>query len=234
MLQSAAILLLLLWIGLLLVFNYGFIFLALHSKQMRLWSMAVSILVSLQLYCRMPSSTPLIPVSAVSASCWQQKYSSTAGLIQNSIFHHLQLPAGVQDVARWLLSLSNSIHQYLSLAPSAEAIFASAKSGNVFRCRHLVMSSLSYFDEVAWACSNEAFTRVEVGSQATDPTRDAATAALTPSLTIHCIGCCFSFTLGAVVTPVPYWLNHCLYFKVKYAWKTSQSFENILITFQQS
>lgn len=130
MLQSATILLLLLlWIGQLLVFYYDFIFSILHSKQTRARSMAVSISVSLQLYRRMPSSTPLIPESPVSASCWQQKYSSTAGLIQNSIFHHLQLPAGVQDVVRWLLSLSNSICQYLSLAPSAEAIFASAKSG---------------------------------------------------------------------------------------------------------
>lgn len=128
MLQSASILLLR-WIGQLLVFYYDFIFLVHHSKQTGVWSMAVSISVSLQVHCRMPSSTPLIPESPVSASCWQQKYSSTAGLIQNSIFHHLQLPAGVQGVVRWLLSLSNSICQYLSLAPSAEAIFVSARAG---------------------------------------------------------------------------------------------------------
>lgn len=127
-LQSAAILLLL-RTGQLLAFYYDFIFLVHHSKQTRVWSMAVSISASLQIYRRMPSSTPLIPESPVSASCWQQKYSSTAGLIQNSIFHHLQLPAGVQDVVRWLLSLSNSIRQYLSLAPSAEVIFAPAKAG---------------------------------------------------------------------------------------------------------
>lgn len=196
--------------------------------------MVVSISVSLQLYRRMPSSTPLIPVSPVSASCWQQKYSSTAGLIQNSIFHHLQLPAGVQDVVRCLLSLSNSIRQYLSLASSAEAIFASAKSGNVFHCRHLVMSSLSYSDEVAWTYANEAFAHMEVDSQLVPLIRDEATAALMPSLSIQCIGSFFSFTLSAVVIQVPSWLIHCLYFKVKYAWKISQSFENILITFQQS
>ena len=96
------------------------------------------------------------------------------------------------------------------------------------------MSSLSYFDEVVRAYANEAFACVEVGSPATHLTGDMATAALMPSLSIHCIGCCFSFALGAVVTQVPSWLNHCLYFKVKYSWKISQSFENILITFQQS
>lgn len=165
--------------------------------------MAVSISVSLQLYRRMPSSTPLIPVSPVSASCWQQKYSSTAALIQNNIFHHLQIPAGVQDVVRWLLSLSNSIRQYLSLAPSAEAIFASAKSGNVFHCRHLVTSSLLYSDEVAWTYANETLARMEVDSQVMPLTRDKATTALMPSLSIHSIGSFFSFTLGAAVTQVP-------------------------------
>lgn len=62
----------------------------------------------------------------------------------------------------------------------------------------------------------------------------AAPAALTPPLPMQCRACCSPFTLSAVVTRLPSGPNHCLCFKVKHVWKTSQSFENISITFQQS
>lgn len=51
---------------------------------------------------------------------------------------------------------------------------------------------------------------------------------------MQCRGCCSPLTLSAVVTQEPSSTNHWFCFKVKYVLKTSQSFETISVTFQQS
>lgn len=93
------------------------------------------------------------------------------------------------------------------------------------------MSSLSYSEEVARLRQTQhlAVWRVAPGSA---PGGGTAPAALTPPLSMQCSGCCSPLALSAVVTQVPSWPNLC--FKMKYVWKTSPSFENISITFQQS
>lgn len=90
---------------------------------------------------------------------------------------------------------------------------------------------MSYSEEVARLRQTQhlAVWRVAPGSA---PGGGTAPAVLTPPLSMQCSGCCSPLALSAVVTQVPSWPNLC--FKMKYVWKTSPSFENISITFQQS
>lgn len=64
------------------------------------------------------------------------------------------------------------------------------------------------------------------------PGGGTAPAALTLPLSVQGSDCCSPSTFSAAVTQGPSWPNLC--FKVKYVWKTSQSFENISITFLHS
>lgn len=72
------------------------------------------------------------------------------------------------------------------------------------------MSSLLYSEEVARLRQMQPSPvwRVAPGQHQEE---GAAPAAPTPPLSMQCSGCCSPFALGAVVTQVPSWPNHCLF-----------------------